>query len=82
MLFRSRLLRLIDDPEQIRKDELGFAIARREFDRSRREIEHLRHEIEDREAVARTWGRQSAAVASCVLSMLLLVLLVVLMLKG
>lgn len=78
----TRLLRLIDDPEQIRKDELGFAIARREFDRSRREIEHLRHEIEDREAVARTWGRQSAAVASCVLSMLLLVLLVVLMLKG
>jgi eukaryotic-like serine/threonine-protein kinase len=78
----ARLLRLVDDPEQIRKDELGFAAARRGFERSRKEIERLRHEIEDRETVARTLGRQTAAIASSVLAMLLLVLMAVLMLKG
>lgn len=78
----SRLLRLVDDPEQIRRDQAEFLAAQRDFDRSRREVVRLRREIEDKDEVARTLGRQSAAIASCVLAMLLLVLLVVLMLKA
>jgi hypothetical protein len=73
------LLRLVDDPDQIRKDEMGFQAARKEYARMEREIDRLQREIDNRDEVAETLGRQVAAVASNVLAALLLVGIVFLM---
>ncbi|HSK39211.1 MAG TPA: serine/threonine protein kinase, partial [Arenibaculum sp.] len=78
----GNLLRLIDDADQIRKDEMGFVAARKEFERFRREADRLRREIDHRQEVAETLGRQVAAVVSSILGTLLLIGVVILTLKG
>ncbi len=76
----SQLVKLIDDAESVRKDEMGFAQARREYDRTVRDIERARREVDNRQDVAETLGRQVAAVTSSVIATLALVGVVVLML--
>jgi hypothetical protein len=64
------LLTLIDDPAAIRKDEIEFTKARRQFQLAKREVDKLRLEIADREEIAETSGRQIAAVVSSIVATL------------
>lgn len=67
------LLKLIDDPAAIRKDEIEFARARREFQIAGREVEKLKREIANRTEIAESSGRQAAAVVSSVFATVALV---------
>ena len=71
------LLKLIDDPAAIRKDEIEFAKARRLFQLATREVDKLKREIADRDEIMETSGRQVAAVVSTVLATIALVGIVV-----
>ncbi|MGF7213443.1 hypothetical protein GGE65_008085 [Skermanella aerolata] len=64
------LLKLIDDPAAIRKDEIEFTKARRQFQLAKREVDKLKIEISDREEIAETSGRQIAAVVSSIVATL------------
>ena len=64
------LLKLIDDPAAIRKDEIEFTKARRQFQLAKREVDKLKLEIADRDEIAETSGRQIAAVVSSVVATL------------
>ncbi|WP_236024920.1 serine/threonine-protein kinase [Arenibaculum pallidiluteum] len=72
-----QLLKLIDDPEAVRKDEMGFAAARRDYDRAAKEIQRAEREIENRQETADTLGRQIAAMVSSVLATVALVGIVI-----
>lgn len=78
----GQLMRLVDDPDAVRKDEMGFLAARRDHDRASRDMERARREIENREDVAASLGRQVAAVASSVVATLSLIAVVVLTMMG
>jgi len=73
----AALLKLIDDPAAIRKDEIDFAKARRQFQLAKREVDKVKLEILDREEIMETSGRQVAAVVSSVLATIALVGIVV-----
>jgi hypothetical protein len=64
------LLKLIDDPAAIRKDEFDYAKAKRQFQVATHDIEKLKREISDREEIMETSGRQVAAIISSVVSTL------------
>jgi hypothetical protein len=66
----AALLKLIDDPAAIRKDEIEFTKAKRQFQLAKREVDKLRLEIADREEIAETSGRQIAAVVSSIVATL------------
>jgi hypothetical protein len=69
----SALLKLVDDPAAIRKDEVAFAAARRDYQIAAKEISRLKREIADRDEIAETSGRQTAAVISSVFATIALV---------
>jgi hypothetical protein len=71
------LLKLIDDPAAIRKDEIEFTKAKRLFQLAKREVDKLKREISDRDEIAETSGRQAAAVVSTVLATMALAAIVV-----
>src|SRR3954466_10386985 len=71
------LLKLIDDPAAIRKDEIEYAKAKRQFQLAAREIDKLKREISDRDEITETSGRQVAAVVSSVLATIVFVRIVV-----
>ncbi|MEI8394330.1 MAG: serine/threonine protein kinase [Rhodospirillaceae bacterium] len=64
------LLRIIDDPDAIKKDALGFSAARREHKKAIQEIEKLKAKIADPTGIIETSGRQFAAVLSSVIGTL------------
>ena len=74
----TSLLKLIDDPDAVRKDEMAFANARREYDRTVKDIERAGREIENRQLIADTLGRQVAAMVSSILATLALITIVML----
>jgi hypothetical protein len=65
------LLRLVDDPEAIRKDAVGFAAARRDHKKAVAEIDKLRASIADRPAIVETTGRRAAAIVSSIVGTLI-----------
>jgi hypothetical protein len=71
------LLKLIDDPAAIRKDEIEFAKARRLFQLAKREVDKLKLEISDRDEIMETSGRQVAAIVGSMLATLAFVGIVV-----
>ena len=64
----AALLKMIDDPAAIRRDEIEFTKAKRQFQLAKREVDKLRLEIADREEIAETSGRQIAAVVSSIVA--------------
>jgi eukaryotic-like serine/threonine-protein kinase len=73
----AALLKMIDDPAAIRKDEIEYAKAKRAFQLAAREVQQLRIEIADRDEVAETSGRQVAAIVSTILATIALVAILV-----
>jgi hypothetical protein len=71
------LLKLIDDPAAIRKDEFEYATAKRQFQVATHDIEKLKREISDRDEIMETSGRQVAAIVSSVVSTIAVVGIVV-----
>lgn len=65
------LLRVIDNPEALKKDAMGFAAARREHKKAVLEVDKLRASIADREEITETTGRQVAATLSSVIGTLI-----------
>ena len=76
------LLKIIDDPEAIKKDSLGFGNARRDYRSATSEIERLKTNISDRQSILETTGRQVAAIISCVVGTLIVVALTLFFLFG
>jgi hypothetical protein len=72
------IMKLIDDPKAIRKDESGFAAAQVTYQKINVEVEQLHREIAGRAEMSETLGRQVAAVVSSVLATALLVVIVLL----
>jgi hypothetical protein len=73
------LLKLVDDPALVQKDEYGFAKARSRYDGLTREIESLQRKVDNSGQIAASTGRQVAAITSSVVAMLILVAIVVIM---
>jgi eukaryotic-like serine/threonine-protein kinase len=71
------LLKLIDDPAAIRKDEFEYAKAKRQFQLATHDVEKLKREISDRDEIMETSGRQVAAIISSVVSTIAVVGIVV-----
>jgi hypothetical protein len=65
------LLRIVDDPDAIKKDTAGFIGARRAHKKAVAEIEKLRDYVADRGAISESTGRQVTATASAVLGTLI-----------
>ncbi|HYD31229.1 MAG TPA: serine/threonine protein kinase [Azospirillaceae bacterium] len=55
------LARIVDDIDQIRQDQDGFAMAKREYQAIIKELRQIEGHIGDREEMAETLGRQFAA---------------------
>lgn len=65
------LLRVIDNPDALKKDAQGFAMARREHKKAVLETDKLRATIADREAITESTGRQVAATLASVVGTLI-----------
>lgn len=63
----SELLRIVDDPEALKRDQREFEAARRSHRAAITEIESLRKQIADKSEIAETTGRNIAATLACVL---------------
>ena len=76
------LLKQVDDPEMLHKDQVAFHSAQRQYEGLTREMDKLRKQIADRGGVAASTGRQIAAITSAIVSMGILALTVFLMTRG
>ena len=65
------LLRAVDDPDAIRKDAVGFGVARQEYKRAAIEIEKLKDKIADTSGITEGVGRQVAGVVAWLLAMII-----------
>ena len=65
------LLKIVDDPEALRRDKLEFEAAQIAYREADTEINKLRQTIADRGAIIESSGRQVAAIVSSLLSTLL-----------
>lgn len=70
------LLKMIDDPDAVRKDISGFTSARLAHRKSVLEIDTLREYIADPQTIAETTGRQVAAIVAGVTGILICAALV------
>lgn len=78
----EKLLRLVDNPDTLKKDERGFQNARREYEALTGRIEKLRAGIQNKGGIAASTGRQIAAVVSSILATVTLVVIIVLTAQG
>jgi len=69
----KNLYTLVQNQNLAARDATAFQMARREFARITRDLAVREEELETREEVARSLGRQLAAVAASVLSAAILV---------
>ncbi len=69
------LLKIIDDPESVRKDAQSFAHARREHKKATSEIDKLKAVIADPDGIAETSGRRVAATFSSAVGLMIAVVL-------
>ncbi len=67
----AELLKIVDDPEALRRDRAEFEAAQIAYREANSEIERLRQSVGDREGIIESTGRQVAAIASSVVSTLL-----------
>lgn len=67
----TELLKVVDDPESLRRDRLEFEAAQIEYREADAEMEKVRHTIADRNSIVETSGRQVAAIVSSLLSTVL-----------
>ncbi len=67
----TELLKVVDDPESLRRDRLEFEAAQIEYREADAEMEKIRHTIADRNSIVETSGRQVAAIVSSLLSTVL-----------
>ncbi|WP_238475131.1 serine/threonine protein kinase [Azospirillum cavernae] len=67
----TELLKVVDDPESLRRDRLEFEAAQIEYREADAEMEKVRHTIGDRNSIVETSGRQVAAIVSSLLSTVL-----------
>jgi len=65
------LLRIVDDPDALRRDKAEFEAAMIAYREADTEIEKLRQQMGDRDSIVETTGRQMAAIASSIVSTLL-----------
>lgn len=65
------LLKIVDDPESLRKDRLEFEAAQIAYREADAEMEKIRHTIADRNSIIESSGRQVAAITSSLLSTVL-----------
>lgn len=65
------LLKIVDDPEALRRDRLEFEAAQIAYREADAEMEKIRHSIADRNSIIESSGRQVAAIASSLLSTVL-----------
>ena len=73
----SDLYNFLDNPDERRKDIDGFAAAREKYHNDTFEIKELQENKLAREDLAERWGRQSAAVASIIICLMVLSLLII-----
>jgi hypothetical protein len=66
----DQLMRLIEDKELVRRDGVGFAAARHQYERSMRDVERAEREIEDGDGIAGTVGRRIALASSLLVATL------------
>lgn len=71
------LVRLVDDADSVRQDQISFDAAVREYQTAAKEIDRLSRTVRAREEIARTLGRQTAAIASSVVGSVMMAGLVV-----
>ncbi|MCG5243982.1 serine/threonine protein kinase [Azospirillum doebereinerae] len=64
----TELLKVVDDPESLRRDRLEFEAAQIAYREADAEMEKVRHTIADRNAIVESSGRQVAAITSSLLS--------------
>jgi hypothetical protein len=76
------LLKQVDDPEMLHKDQVAFHNAQRQYEGLTREMDTLRKGIANRGGVAASTGRQIAAITSAIVAMGILALTVFLMTQG
>lgn len=67
----GELLKIVDDPDALRRDKLEFEAAQIAYREADAEINKLRQTIGDRTSIIETSGRQVAAIASSLLSTVL-----------
>lgn len=67
----TELLKVVDDPESLRRDRLEFEAAQIAYREADSEMEKIRHTIADRNTIIETSGRQVAAIVSSLLSTVL-----------
>lgn len=65
------LLKIVDDPDSLRRDKLEFEAAQIAYREADAEIHKLREAMGDRDTIIETSGRQAAAVVSSLLSTVL-----------
>lgn len=65
------LLKIVDDPDSLRRDKLEFEAAQIAYREADAEIHKLREAMSDRDTIIETSGRQAAAVISSLLSTVL-----------
>ncbi|QCO14292.1 serine/threonine protein kinase [Azospirillum brasilense] len=65
------LLKIVDDPEALRRDKLEFEAAQIAYREADAEINKLRQSIGDRNSIIESSGRQVAAIVSSLLSTIL-----------
>lgn len=75
----TELLSLIDDVRAVRQDQDGFNHAMTAYHAMSMEVSRLRKEIDDQVSLAQSVGRQLAAVASGIVSAILLFVIVFIM---
>lgn len=65
------LLRIVDNPEALRRDKTDFETAQIAYREADAEIEKLRQTLDDRDSIIEGSGRQMAAIVSSLVSTLL-----------
>jgi eukaryotic-like serine/threonine-protein kinase len=65
------LVRLVDSPETLKRDEHDFAAARRQYDALGKQADRLHTVVSDRDAIIQTTGRQVTAAVATVLATLI-----------
>ncbi|AWK89060.1 serine/threonine protein kinase [Azospirillum thermophilum] len=67
----TELLKVVDDPESLRRDRLEFEAAQIAYREADAEMEKVRHTIADRNSIVESSGRQAAAIVSSLVSTIL-----------
>lgn len=65
------LIKIVDDPDAVRRDRSGFEAAQADYKEADDEIRKLRQQISDRDGLIEGPGRQMAALISSVVSAIL-----------